>query len=160
MLERLSELKSTAQSTDKKGPILTTIHRAKGLEWDWVIIPDFDSRHYPHQIPGNALNETDIEAERRLLYVATTRAKKELRLISPKKLSKESSECKPSRFQKELNLGECRQLATALYSAATDIHEIINPSDISAGLSSVSRRYVEKIKQETEEEQALVEPCL
>ncbi len=54
---------------------LTTIHRAKGLEFSCVFIVALDDGHIPLSSSG------DIEEERRLLYVGMTRAKDELFLI-------------------------------------------------------------------------------
>ena len=53
--------------------ILSTIHQAKGLEWEAVFIIGFSDYEFPHP---KALNSTQqLEEERRLFYVATTRAK-------------------------------------------------------------------------------------
>lgn len=57
---------------------LYTIHGSKGLEFDKVIIPDCNEHNYPH---GEIQNENMLEEERRLFYVAMTRAKKNLELL-------------------------------------------------------------------------------
>ena len=60
---------------------LSTIHQAKGLEWKAVIILWAAEGMFPS---GRALNEADGEdEERRLFYVAVTRAKDELYLCAP-----------------------------------------------------------------------------
>ncbi|RIY32724.1 hypothetical protein CJP74_03725 [Psittacicella melopsittaci] len=63
-----------------KGVILSTIHRAKGLEWKHVYLPDFCDKTMP-----SPLSESDkeLEEERRLFYVAITRAKEYLYLLKP-----------------------------------------------------------------------------
>ena len=53
------------------------MHRAKGLQWDCVIIPNCLDNCLP--MPGN---DSDIDAERRVFYVGITRAKKTLYLIN------------------------------------------------------------------------------
>ncbi|KAL8051059.1 hypothetical protein ABFX02_06G120800 [Erythranthe guttata] len=63
---------------------LTTIHQSKGLEWDTVFIVKVNENEIPllHEYNG-ALNEngTSVEEERRLLYVAMTRARKKLFML-------------------------------------------------------------------------------
>ena len=57
---------------------MMTVHAAKGLEFDAVFITGLEEGLFPHE---NALNEADgVEEERRLMYVAVTRARKRLYL--------------------------------------------------------------------------------
>ena len=61
--------------------ILSTVHSAKGLEWDVVLIIDLVEDRFPSR---HAMTRPeDYEEERRLMYVAMTRAKKILELYSP-----------------------------------------------------------------------------
>jgi DNA helicase-2/ATP-dependent DNA helicase PcrA len=61
--------------------VISTIHQAKGLEWDAVMIIGLCEGQFPHP---KALRESfEIEEERRLFYVAGTRARKYLYLIHP-----------------------------------------------------------------------------
>ncbi|MCW5209502.1 UvrD-helicase domain-containing protein, partial [Desulfobulbus sp. US1] len=74
-----------APSTVETAPeklILSTIHSAKGLEWDAVFVIGLSEGRFPHQktVPGGE----QWEEERRLLYVAATRAKKQLFLTYPR----------------------------------------------------------------------------
>jgi DNA helicase II / ATP-dependent DNA helicase PcrA len=55
---------------------LMTIHAAKGLEFDYVFIPGLEQGLFPHDGFGEA--DRDEEEERRLMYVALTRARKKL----------------------------------------------------------------------------------
>lgn len=57
---------------------LMTAHGAKGLEFDRVIIPDCNERVFPH---GELQGTETVEEERRIFYVAMTRAKKNLELL-------------------------------------------------------------------------------
>ena len=66
---------------DVRPLVLSTIHSAKGLEWEVVFIMGVAEGHLP--ISYSHLSEEDIEEERRLLYVAITRAKRELFLTMP-----------------------------------------------------------------------------
>ncbi|UCD15129.1 MAG: ATP-dependent helicase, partial [Candidatus Omnitrophota bacterium] len=61
--------------------VLSTIHQAKGLEWEAVFIIGFGDYDFPHP---KALNSKDaMEEERRLFYVASTRAKSLLHITYP-----------------------------------------------------------------------------
>lgn len=57
--------------------VLLTMHGAKGLEYDCVFIPDINEGVIPH---NKAVLQQDIEEERRMLYVAMTRARDHLHL--------------------------------------------------------------------------------
>ena len=58
---------------------LTTIHGAKGLEWEYVYIIDVDCKNFPSLRPKYYMDELEeMDEERRLFYVAASRAKKYL----------------------------------------------------------------------------------
>ncbi len=80
ILKRISDMQSFyAQNAGKEDVVsLTTIHRSKGLEWPYVFIPGFGGDLIPHK------NNLDIEEERRLLYVAITRAIRGVALLRRK----------------------------------------------------------------------------
>ncbi len=61
---------------------LSTIHSAKGLEWEAVCIIDLIEERFPSRHAMNRVD--DFEEERRLLYVACTRARRWLGLFAPK----------------------------------------------------------------------------
>jgi DNA helicase-2/ATP-dependent DNA helicase PcrA len=61
---------------DTRPLVLSTIHSAKGLEWDAVFVIGVADGHIP--ISYSYQSEEDQEEERRLLYVSITRAKHEL----------------------------------------------------------------------------------
>lgn len=63
---------------DTRPLVLSTIHSAKGLEWTVVFIMGVADGHLP--ISYTHTSEEEMEEERRLLYVAVTRAKRELYL--------------------------------------------------------------------------------
>jgi len=79
-LEQVALLQTTDNFGNKKNDasqiILSTIHLAKGLEFDNVFIAGVKEGLIPHG--RTYYNEEEIEEERRLLYVAMTRAKKKL----------------------------------------------------------------------------------
>ncbi len=61
----------------KSGITLMTVHAAKGLEFDLVFVTGLEEGLFPHEGMGND-EKRDEEEERRLFYVAVTRAKKRL----------------------------------------------------------------------------------
>lgn len=82
---------------------LMTIHSAKGLEFENVFIIGLEEGLFPHT--NSLSSHEEIEEERRLAYVAITRAKKNLELINAKKrmLYGMESMNQPSRFINEIN---------------------------------------------------------
>jgi DNA helicase-2/ATP-dependent DNA helicase PcrA len=61
--------------------VLSTVHSAKGQEWDSVYILNVADGNFPSEFATGRAEL--IEEERRLLYVAMTRAKRELHLLAP-----------------------------------------------------------------------------
>lgn len=57
---------------------LMTVHAAKGLEFDYVFVSGLEENLFPHHRAGGEDENVDIEEERRLFYVALTRARKKL----------------------------------------------------------------------------------
>ena len=82
---------------------LTTIHQAKGLEWDVVFVIGLSDGKFPHE---RCLEPPErLEEERRLFYVAVTRCKRYLELTSPlvsQGLGGQPAICRVSRFVEEL----------------------------------------------------------
>jgi DNA helicase-2/ATP-dependent DNA helicase PcrA len=81
--ELVSEFESTKQpiGQDDERLILSTIHSAKGLEWHTVFIIWALDGKFPSMYSFD--NKEELEEERRLMYVATTRAKKGLYISYP-----------------------------------------------------------------------------
>ena len=79
-------LEDPTQKEDEEPDLITlsTIHSAKGLEWDAVLIIDLVEDRFPSR---HAVQKADeFEEERRLMYVACTRARKYLGLFVPASL--------------------------------------------------------------------------
>ena len=72
-LEYLQKVIRAGSKTDNAKVLLSTIHSAKGLEYDNVVLVDVADGVFP-----NNSKDTDIEEEKRLFYVAMTRARKKL----------------------------------------------------------------------------------
>ena len=66
---------------DEDWLILSTIHSAKGQEWRAVFLLDIIDGRIPSDLAVGSPDQ--IEEERRLLYVAMTRAQRDLHLIAP-----------------------------------------------------------------------------
>ncbi|MBU0672919.1 MAG: ATP-binding domain-containing protein, partial [Candidatus Margulisbacteria bacterium] len=66
---------------DKEACVLTTVHQAKGLEWKVVFVVWLADGRFPSYLSFG--KEEEMEEERRLFYVAVTRAKDELYLSYP-----------------------------------------------------------------------------
>lgn len=59
---------------------LMTVHASKGLEFDYVFISGLEENLFPHHRAGTEDENVDMEEERRLFYVAITRARKKVYL--------------------------------------------------------------------------------
>ena len=84
---------------EKEGVNLMTIHAAKGLEFDTVFVIEANEGSCPYK---KATADEEIEEERRLFYVAMTRAKRKLVISYVKE--KNGKDLLPSRFVSELLL--------------------------------------------------------
>ena len=74
--------KQSVRDHKEDGVILATMHRSKGLEWDHVFVIDCCAGTVPFQRRKNdPLTDTGMEEERRLFYVACTRAKETLHVM-------------------------------------------------------------------------------
>lgn len=84
--------------------VLSTVHSAKGLEWRAVIVVDLVEGRFPSRKAATQIE--DLEEERRLLYVACTRAKDYLALFVPSAVYRRqdggTEPAEPSRFVTEL----------------------------------------------------------
>lgn len=89
-------------SDDGTAVTLMTVHAAKGLEFDCVFVAGMEETIFPHM---NSINDaTGVEEERRLAYVAITRARKQLYITcaSNRKLFGQTQANPTSRFLSEI----------------------------------------------------------
>ena len=98
-VERYGEIlkEQNCKKNAAEGVNLMTMHAAKGLEFDTVFVIEADEGSSPYK---KAVTDEEIEEERRLFYVAMTRAKRKL-IISYVK-EKNGKDMTPSRFVSEL----------------------------------------------------------
>lgn len=94
--EEMNEMRRRQQEV-RDGVQLTTMHSSKGLEYEKVFILDAAEGITPYK---KAVLDADLEEERRMFYVAMTRAKKELTICYAKKQL--SHDLKLSRFVREM----------------------------------------------------------
>ena len=83
---------------------LMTVHAAKGLEFDAVFVAGLEEGVFPHSRSLNSGGKSELEEERRLMYVAMTRARRELFLCfaDERQLYGGISRNPPSRFLEEI----------------------------------------------------------
>lgn len=82
---------------NQNGITVTTMHSAKGLEFDTVFLLEANEELTPYK---KAVKEEEIEEERRMFYVAMTRAKNHLHIYEVKEYY--NKELEPSRFLNEV----------------------------------------------------------
>jgi len=101
-LDRVSLRSDSDDVRGERGPTLLTVHSAKGLEFTGVVVAGLNEGLFPHALSTGDLEE--VEEERRLMYVAITRARRFVTLT----LSRERRpfgapvDAAPSRFLAEL----------------------------------------------------------
>ncbi|MDX1452164.1 MAG: 3'-5' exonuclease, partial [Oleiphilaceae bacterium] len=124
VLAQLYELESKAATRGESGVVITSIHQAKGLEWEHVFVTGLHEGQIPYVPRKEPLSGAACESERRLLYVAMTRAKQSLHLFCPN-----SSATPASRFAQELQF----ELSDFLGHA---IHTQKHPIELPAAMSN------------------------
>ena len=105
-LDEISLVSDLAEHQDGSNRVsLMTVHSVKGLEYDYVFIVGMEEGIFPHYNAINDGSQSAIEEERRLCYVAITRAKKKLYILAAKSrmLFGNTNINKPSRFIEEIN---------------------------------------------------------
>ncbi len=97
IIREIAQQENIQKLTDTDAVSMVTMHASKGLEWKIVILPDVNEGVVPHK---KAVTDNEIEEERRMFYVAMTRAKESLFLFYIKE--KEAGNLLPSRFLDEI----------------------------------------------------------
>lgn len=97
IMRGITQQESGLKSTETDAVSMVTMHSSKGLEWKVVILPDVNEGVVPHK---KAVTDKELEEERRMFYVAMTRAKERLFLFYIQE--KEAGNLLPSRFLDEI----------------------------------------------------------
>ncbi|WP_239023742.1 ATP-dependent helicase [Salinicola corii] len=90
------------------GVLISTVHGAKGLEWPLVAVWGLNEEDFPHFSRDNPLSPERLEEERRLYYVAITRARERLLLVQ------DGGDHRPSRFLDETAVEDCSRIDRAI----------------------------------------------
>jgi DNA helicase-2/ATP-dependent DNA helicase PcrA len=97
--KELDERQRSQHEPVKAAITLSTIHAAKGLEWDSVYLVGLTEGYLPISY---ATTEQEIREERRLLYVGITRARQDLMLTWARRDANSTRDREPSRFLAQL----------------------------------------------------------
>ena len=121
-MEHVSLVMDNDNNIDTDKVMLITLHSAKGLEFDAVFLPGWEEGLFPHQRALDEGGGSALEEERRLAYVAMTRAKHKLYILTAlnRRIYGQWQNNLPSRFINELppaNIEICN-MAAAYFGAA------------------------------------------
>ena len=143
-LSLVSDVSDTKNDSLEEKITLMTMHAVKGLEFDYVFVVGFEEGIFPH---NNSMDcSEDLEEERRLCYVAITRAKKQLYLINARSrllFGKVSSNI-PSRFINEIGmdmLDEIKKEGLFSLNKKIDKEKMMTDNDLSVGDLIVHEKY-------------------
>lgn len=97
VLQEIQQQEHRQRQEESDAVSMVTMHASKGLEWKVVVLPDVNEGVIPHK---KAVTDSELEEERRMFYVAMTRAKEYLFIFYIQE--KEAGNLLPSRFLDEL----------------------------------------------------------
>ncbi len=167
LIVKITELKALKDGPAEDTLLITSVHRAKGLEWPLVILPGLEEGAFPfYRDRDHAID--DLEDERRLFYVALTRAIEQVVCIHPADAELKrciavhcgktpGSAIRASRFLYEANPGLSVRLGELL--ADTGENRRITADD-----TTIARQYLAEIgakvqlTEEAKETEALRQP--
>lgn len=132
-LEHISLVTDSDNVIDENVISVMTMHAAKGLEFIAVFLPGWEESIFPSQRSIEESGNLGLEEERRLAYVAITRAKQKLYITSAstRRMYGYSQASYPSRFLDELDAEHVEDLALTLKAKRTaKIEEIIDQSSV------------------------------
>lgn len=117
------------------GVLISTVHGAKGLEWPLVAVAGVNEEDFPHYSRDNPLSDERLEEERRLFYVAITRAKEQLLVLHDGGAHKPSRFIAESAWQDGMRIAEC----LAHSRPPSEPIEVNSPSLVGRYLAKVGR---------------------
>lgn len=121
------------------GVLISTVHGAKGLEWPLVAVAGVNEEDFPHYSRDNPLADERLEEERRLFYVAITRAQEQLLILH------DGGVHSPSRFIAESGWQDSMRVASCLASSQPPqaALQVSSPSIIKRYLHRLGRDDIE-----------------
>lgn len=147
LIEKINALQQETNGQHEESLLLTSIHRAKGLEWPLVILPGLENGSFP--LYREQEQEGNLEDERRLFYVALTRGIEKVACIHPPdaKLKRNIAQhhsklptgsLRASRFLYEANIGLSSALGRLLSGKSSD-------KDLAADEVLIAERYLQTL---------------
>ncbi|QEM81387.1 ATP-dependent helicase [Halomonas binhaiensis] len=131
----IEQLRRPVESSDD-GVLISTVHGAKGLEWPLVVVGAVNEEDFPHYSRDNPLDAERLEQERRLYYVAITRAIEQLVIMH------DLGEHRPSRFLAETAVTDAMNVARALAppaSSSLEALKVTRPQLVERYLAAIGR---------------------
>ena len=128
--------------------LITTIHQAKGLEWPIVILPMLVNNRFPLRSQGHNTSfpdelvdryGTSLEDERRLFYVAITRAKERLFLLDPvrQRRHRQSTFLRELQGKRVLDVTTLEQISSQVWKLNPEDLEDDDPAPLRIGISDL-----------------------
>lgn len=164
LLDKIDVLRGAGRDESPEALLITSVHRAKGLEWPLVILPGLAEGSFPFFRERDGSGQ-ELEDERRLFYVAITRAIEELVCIHPldaelkRGIGRKSSRAwgdkmRASRFLYEMNGGLSESLGKML-SQNGDVQTVTtDDARIATQYLEAAGRSVRHVRQIKEPKQA------
>ncbi|MDR5868242.1 ATP-dependent helicase [Halomonas koreensis] len=115
------------------GVLITTVHGAKGLEWPLVVLGGVNEEDFPHYTRDNPLTPPRLEEERRLFYVAITRARERLVMLH------DGGDHRPSRFLAETAWEDGQRVAERLAAGDETPLRVARPALVRRYLAALGR---------------------
>jgi len=142
-LEHVGLVMENIANTDSQTISLMTMHAAKGLEFDYLFLAGWEEGVFPSQRSLDELGNKGLEEERRLAYVALTRARKQIQIsyVNQNRYSFASHDYNsPSRFISELPK-DLIELNDSKFVQENDfINDFIDTDDISSDYLTPGRK--------------------
>ena len=148
-LERVSLVSDVDQIQDVRRVSLMTVHAAKGLEFELVFVTGAEENLFPYRSNDPMSDPGQLEEERRLAYVAFTRARDQLVVTyaGSRMIFGTTRYANASRFLADLPPDVLEHLATPAMGrirAPTNLHRAISEPPRHAPVRAVGERYIDR----------------